>query len=150
MFLANPPRSRRWRRIGTNLVLLIAAALAGSWFAESASASCGHYVRRLGPGFVPAKPVAITGTSRTDMNDDFSFSRIPSRCRGPECRDRAPQAPEPLAPANPSRVHRTQDEPIGSAAAAIRFLPASGEFLALFAEQPRSGFPPSLDRPPKN
>src|SRR5262245_36635998 len=83
------------------------ALIAGLLLTLSSTAtadSCGYYVKRLGPGFVPGKDAA----SKLAEQPHDNRSEIPCPCHGPECR-RGPQDHTPLPPSAPTRVVAPQD-----------------------------------------
>jgi hypothetical protein len=103
------------------------------------AASCGHYVKRLGPGFIPGKAV-------TSYPLNAGSAETPWPCRGPECH-RSPQLPTPLAPNAPVRISAPQDLLAIADRTLVLSRPhawLSGEFSA----RPLRGYPSRLDRPP--
>jgi hypothetical protein len=126
---------------------LVAAALAvcclGLVGGDAAqAASCGHYVKRLGPGFVPGKAAAEKVAAQShDMP-----SQSPCGCRGAECR-RAPLRPTPLAPAAPERFLSPQDLTT-IAHADVHLTMDSAWLLGDLSGRPSRGYPLETNRPP--
>lgn len=122
---------------------LVAAALA--WFGPAAEASsCGHYVKRLGPGFVPGKAAAEQVAAEKAAHKAPMGS--PCGCKGPECQ-RAPVDTMPLVPGTPLRIPASQD--ITSLAIGDFAICLSGHWLvADLSCRPLCGYPTRLNRPP--
>jgi hypothetical protein len=107
---------------------------------STASASCGHYVKRLGPGFVPVQ-AAVKRLAR-----ETHSVTVPCGCQGSECR-RAPQDSVPLNPQAPVRQFTQQD----LVAIAVHDALAGPHVAALYgssAAHVSSGYPSRLNRPP--
>lgn len=127
----------RWSRwLGVCALAGGIALLASS----SASASCGHYVKRLGPGFDPGQ----TATKR--LASESQFAPAPCGCRGSECR----RAPRDLVPVNPQAPVRqyTQQDLVPIAAADALDGPGVSALFAASAIDLSSGYPARLNRPP--
>jgi hypothetical protein len=142
MGILSPPtlRASRVRWIACGLVVAALFALFGS---ESAVAeSCGHYVKRLGPGFVPGKAAAEKVAAETAAHQ----ASVPCGCKGPECR-RAPADPTPLVPGAPLRIPAPREMTLlAGGDFAIRL---SGDWLTVDpSARPLSGYPLRLNRPP--
>jgi hypothetical protein len=102
--------------------------------------SCGHYVKRLGPGFVPGN------AADTKAAAEKIPAEAPCGCRGPQCRQLPPQH-SPLQPTAPVRFTTHQD--VTSTAAATLQLSLDGSWLAgEFSGRPSRGYPQPLGRPP--
>src|SRR4030095_8821234 len=92
-------RATRW-----GAVLALVASLMLSLATSAAADNCGHYVKRLGPGFVPSKAAA----EKVAAESNHPTTNSPCPCQGPECR-RAPQDETPLPPSAPVRTASPQD-----------------------------------------
>src|SRR5262245_45411529 len=92
-------RATRWA-VPFALVAGLILSLANS----AAADSCGHYVKRLGPGFTPGKAAA----EKVAAESSHSATKSPCPCQGPECR-RAPQDETPLPPSAPVRTASPQE-----------------------------------------
>jgi hypothetical protein len=112
-----------------------------SLFTSPVSASCGHYVKRMGPGFVPGKAAA-----QRVARELAAPNQTPCGCQGPECR-RAPQDSVPLSPKAPSRQFTSQDLVI-AAANDTPAEPRAGTLYGASVIDLSSGYPKRLNRPP--
>jgi len=101
--------------------------------------SCGHYVKRLGPGFVPGKTVTTEAAPAAP-------AQTPCPCHGPECR-RLPQLPTPYHPNAPVRISAPQ-ELIGIADHSLVLSRPGSWLVGEFSGRPSRGYPSRLDRPP--
>jgi hypothetical protein len=120
----------------------IAAAALVLWFAmaggNAAAESCGHYVKRMGPGFVPGK---------TDVATHQPATEVPCGCTGAHC-GRAPQPIAPQSPGNPLRLHKVQD--VVACAAGSELDPLNrGWYVADSSLRVSRGYMSRLDRPPR-
>jgi hypothetical protein len=115
-----------------------------AWFGSAAeAASCGHYVKRLGPGFVPGKAAAEQVAAEEAAHQS---SPAPCGCQGPECH-RAPADTTPLVPGSPLRIPAPKD--ITSLATSDFVICLSGNWRAdELSCRPLSGHPARLNRPP--
>jgi hypothetical protein len=122
---------------------IAALVLAGFAAVEQAAeaSSCGHYVKRMGPGFVPGQTAATQAAV-----DQVPANNTPCPCHGPECR-RLPQLPTPYSPGAPVRLSAPQELIAIADRSLILSRPASW-LAAELAARPSSGFPARLDRPP--
>lgn len=127
----------RWSRWLAVCTLAGGIALLAS---STASASCGHYVKRLGPGFVPGQDAAQRVATETSSNS------VPCGCHGAECR-RAPQDSVPLSPQAPVRQF-TQQDLVAIAADDAGDGPRVAALYAGSAAYVSSGYPTRLNRPP--
>jgi hypothetical protein len=144
-----PTRSRlaqlRWV-IG---VALAAGMVAWLGVNSAEAASCGHYVKRLGPSFVPGKGAAekiAAEQAAHKLPGDKSPAESPCGCKGPECHG-APLAPTPFAPNSPLRIPAPQ-EVTSLAHRDFTIGLGSDWLLAELSCQPLAGFPQRLARPP--
>jgi len=134
------PRPWRWLVLSALAVGLMGWLGAGSAQADS----CGHYVKRLGPGFVPGKAAAEKVAAAEAAH--HSPAQSPCGCRGPECR-RAPLEPTPSTPNSPLRISSHQD--LTSLTDRSPTLALSSHWLlGEFSALPTSGHPLRMDRPP--
>jgi|GEM_PF-3668395 len=120
-------------------------ALAGLMlsFANSAAAdSCGHYVKRLGPGFMPGQAAA----EKVAAESNHTTAKSPCPCHGPECR-RAPQDETPLPPSAPVRTTSPQ-ELMSLADRDIEMTFGSSWLTGDFSGRPSRGYPLGMMRPP--
>jgi hypothetical protein len=139
-------RSRLFSRLASGVGGgLVAVGLLLAVSGESAEASCGHYVKRLGPGFMPAKTV--------DTRPDASQAALPTEpterpggCHGPECRG-TPLLPVPSPAPAPQRTLSQQDL-AASANADFQLTCPAGELFDAQPDRMSSGHPQRLDRPP--
>ncbi len=104
-------------------------------------ASCGHYVKRLGPGFVPGKAAA-----KAVAQLPAPHAAIPCGCRGPEC-GRAPLDHAPLSPTPPLRF-TAQQELTAIAIGTLELTPDRGWLVLEFSGRPARGYPLGTTRPP--
>jgi hypothetical protein len=112
-------------------------------FVDQATAeSCGHYVKRLGPGFVPGKAAAEQVAAQSHDVPPAS----PCGCKGPECQ-RAPLEHLPLAPATPGRITTPQDL-TAVAVASLQLALDSGWLRGEISGRPSRGYPLETSRPP--
>ena len=105
------------------------------------AASCGHYVKRLGPGFVPGKTVVAN-----PMPISAVSAEAPCPCHGPECRH-SPQLPMPLSPSTPVRITATQDL-VDIADHSRVHSRSCGSLFSDFSGRPLCGYPSGVYRPP--
>jgi hypothetical protein len=124
---------------------LVLALLGGS---SVRAESCGHYVKRLGPGFVPGKSAAekVAADQLHAMQHETLPTDPPCGCRGPECH-RAPNHPTPLTPNSPLRIPAPQ-EITSLAAGSDTFVLGANWLLSQTSCRLQSGFPQRLNRPP--
>ena len=104
------------------------------------ASSCGHYVKRLGPGFVPGKSIGA----------DAALAAIPIEkscpCQSPECRS-LPQLPVPLNPDAPVRLSAPQ-ELVAITDRSLAVWRTCSWLVGDFSVRPSRGYPTRLDRPP--
>ena len=113
----------------------------------SAAESCGHYVKRLGPGFVPGADAAKKVNEQSQQMAEHSVpTQAPCPCHGPQCR-RAPAEQAPLSPQAPTRI-LTSQELVALADEATDFSPARSRFAGNFSCRPSRGYPLGTNRPP--
>jgi hypothetical protein len=130
------PRNLRWLA-----AIALAMGLAASLISSSAEASCGDYVKRLGPGFVPGKAAAeqVAAESHTSMPASCP-------CHGPECR-RSPRDQAPLPPSTPTRTTSSQ-ELTTIAHRSLTLTLGSCWFVGEFSGRTSRGYPLGTNRPP--
>jgi hypothetical protein len=122
-------------------VFALATGLAGSLVTGSAEGSCGDYVKRLGPGFVPGKAAAEQVAA-----DSHAAMPAPCPCQGPECR-RSPRDQAPLPPSTPTRITSSQElTTIADRSFALTL--GSCWFVGEFSGRPSRGYPLGTIRPP--
>ena len=137
-----PACATRWLAVGA-LALGVAVSLAGTSSAET----CGHYVKRLGPDFVPGAAAAEKVAADTQaMAEHSTRSETPCPCHGPECR-RGPQDHAPLAPEAPVRILTSQDL-IPLADCDPEFSLGRARYAAQISAEASRGYPQGLNRPP--
>jgi hypothetical protein len=113
----------------------------------AAAESCGHYVKRLGPGFVPGDAAAKQVADQSQaMAAHTAPSQTPCPCQGPECR-RAPQDQVPLSPKEPARV-LTPQELVGLGNVECDFSLTRGRFDSEISCRPSRAYPLGMNRPP--
>ena len=123
------------------------AVLSGTASAES----CGHYVKRLGPGFVPGKSAAEKiAAEHSQMaslaGEQTAPAASPCGCRGPECRQNRHPA-SPLSPTGPVRMVRAPELTL----IALRDFALELESRTLAFDslsRPSRGYPQGMIRPP--
>jgi hypothetical protein len=123
----------------------IAALLGGN---SAQAESCGHYVKRLGPDFVPGKAAAekVAAENAAEEAAHEMPAHSPCGCRGPECHP-APLEPTPLTPNLPTRIPAPQE--ITSLAERDFVIGQPSHWLlGQHSCRPLSGYPLRLDRPP--
>jgi len=139
----------RWRlvlprisRAGIGVLAACCLLVAGGGVAHGQS--CGHYVKRLGPGFVPGKAAA----EKVAAQSHDEATKPPCGCRGPECH-RAPLEHLPVAPATPERITAPQDATM-IAAANVRLEMEGNWLFGDAAGRPSRGYPLETNRPPSS
>jgi hypothetical protein len=134
--------ARLLRCVGVAALAIGCACLTDGGAAEASS--CGHYVKRLGPGFVPGK-AAAQRVAATEVAHSKP-AQSPCGCRGPECH-RAPLDPTPLAPSAPLRTLSQQDLTL-LADESLTLALSSRWLVGDVSAEPASGYPLRMDRPP--
>lgn len=107
-------------------------------------AGCGHYVRRLGPGFIPGKvrPAEIA----SHLSSETQAPQLPVHCSGPQCQQqRTPQLP--LVPPLPPSQSTPEGAVIGSGFELLAAVPATWARENLYV-RPLAGYRELPDRPP--
>jgi hypothetical protein len=130
-------RATRWA-VSFALVAGLMLSLANS----AAADTCGHYVKRLGPGFMPGKASA----EKVATQSNHATTKFPCPCQGPECR-RAPQDETPLPPSAPVRTASPQ-ELISLAVRDFEITFGSSWLTGDFSGRPSRGYPLGMIRPP--
>ena len=126
------------------LALIAAISLEGT----SSGETCGHYVKRLGPGFVPGASAAekVAADAKSMLAQHSTPAETPCPCQGPECR-RAPQDQAPLVPEAPIRILTPQDLlPLANADA--EFTLHGARHFGEISSRPSRGYPLGTNRPP--
>jgi hypothetical protein len=131
-------RATRW---GSSIALV--AGLMLSLASGAAADTCGHYVKRLGPGFTPGKAAA----EKVADESNHTTSKSPCPCQGPECR-RAPQDQTPLPPSAPVRTASPQDLMSLADRRDIEMTFGSSWLTGDFSGRPSRGYPLGMMRPP--
>jgi hypothetical protein len=131
--------------------LVVAALALGAAFSlagRSTGETCGHYVKRLGPGFVPGAAAAekVAAESQSMLTHQSAPSQTPCPCHGPECR-RGPQDQAPLAPEAPIRVLTSQDL-IPLADHDVLLSLSRSRHAGDFSARESRGYPLGTNRPP--
>jgi len=132
-----PPRTLRWLAVFA-LAIGLAMSLAGG----AAADTCGHYVKRLGPGFVPGKAAAEQVAAESHSMPDST----PCPCRGPEC-GRSPHDQTPFSPSTPVRLH-APPELITIAVRSFELRLGSSGLVGDSFGRPSRGYPLGKIRPP--
>jgi hypothetical protein len=145
MAFISPSRTTALRLARGLWLVALAVGLSALGGSVAKADSCGHYVKRLGPGFVPGK-AALAVVNNLHDKQSPSPTDVPCGCRGPECH-RAPLAPAPANPPVPVRSHSQQDLVALVDAGGFAGL-SNAHLVSQISAQPRSGFPLLLDRPP--
>ncbi|MCI0357508.1 MAG: hypothetical protein L0211_03360 [Planctomycetaceae bacterium] len=122
--------------------LTLVAGLVLSLANIASADSCGHYVKRLGPGFVPGKAAA----EKVAANSHNMRTSAPCPCEGPQCR-RAPQDQTPLPPSAPVSSILPQ-ELMSLADRNVDFNFGSSWLAGEFSGRPSRGYPLGTNRPP--
>lgn len=135
-----PVRLVRW--MGIAALAIGCAGLLGGGTAEAAS--CGHYVKRLGPGFVPGKAAAAKVAAAEAVHP--APSQSPCGCRGPECHS-SPSHHVPLSPTAPLRLI-VQQELVSIADCRFQVEMASHWLAGDLFGRPSRGYPLGTSRPP--
>jgi len=131
------PRTVRWVAVFA-LAIGLAALFAGGASADT----CGHYVKRLGPGFVPGKAAAEQVAAETH---DMPTS-TPCPCRGPQC-GRSPHDHTPFSPSTPVRLQVPPDL-ITFAVRSFELRLGSSGLVDDSTCRPSRGYPLGTIRPP--
>jgi hypothetical protein len=84
-----------WPVARRGLLFALIAAAGCLLIADESQAGCSHYVKKLGPGFVPGK-VRVAGL----VNQPTELAAVPRPCSGPECQG-IPPAHSPASPLLP-------------------------------------------------
>lgn len=148
-FLAASNRLATLARLAACCALAVAAI--GLTGRTASAESCGHYVKRLGPSFVPGKAAAEKiAAEHVQMAGHASEQTAPAQspcgCRGPECRQNRHPA-SPLAPTGPVRMVRAPELTL----IALRDFDLELESRALAFDslsRPSRGYAQGMMRPP--
>jgi hypothetical protein len=134
-----PARFVRW--VGIAALAIGCAGLLGG---AAEAASCSHYVKRLGPGFVPGKAAAEKVAAAEAAHR--APSQSPCGCRGPECHS----SPSNHVPASPAAPHRliVQQELVSIAGCPFQVEMASHRLASDLFGRPSRGYPLGTSRPP--
>jgi hypothetical protein len=122
----------------------LAVAFACLGYVSEAQAGCGHYVRRLGPDFVPGKFRAAEGASQ--VSTAMQTPSLPVHCSGPQCQQqRTPQPP--LVPPLPPSQSTPEGAVISSGSELLAAAPAIWKREDFYV-RPLAGYRELPHRPP--
>ncbi|MEX2174587.1 MAG: hypothetical protein WD872_09505 [Pirellulaceae bacterium] len=128
-------------------VLAALTLVLGGWTGNvQAAASCGHYVKRLGPGFVPERKPTTDQQSASQKSVADQTPSEPHGCHGAECHG-APYAPLPSNPQVPPRSQQRQ-ELVGIGDEAAWQLDSHARFADESSPRASAGYPQRQNRPP--
>lgn len=132
------------RRMAVVALALLLGCLAAN---QKAEAGCGHYVRKLGAGFVPGKtPARLANADIDNVHLPEEVLASPHRCTGPECQG-LPLGSLPVTPALPAMQTTHEGAVMLPPIEPASQIPGSWQRETLHA-RPLAGFRQLPDRPP--